>query len=188
MAPRTDPAGTSSRARVQPIVRRRRPEPPRSVGPIDLSGARLLEIRPSAQSYEEDLATEIRKFDNRRTRSSSVETFVVRRSHRIVAKVDLQRGRTVPFTGKVNLLGAVEVESGWTNEIRRSVGFDREIELTCEQSTSITVPGKTRVVVEILWKLVWQQGSCRVSTAAGLLVFPYSVTKELRFDKKAYDK
>jgi hypothetical protein len=154
---------------------------------IDLSDARFVEIRPSAEISEETLHVETRDFDNRGTSSTSVETFLVRQSHKIEVKLQYDQTISNSLKGELKLFGVLGAAQDISDQIRRSCSLDRASELTIEQTTAINVPARTLVRVEIHWKLVFGHGACVVEVSGNTLNVPYSVTKRLRFDKKVHD-
>lgn len=154
---------------------------------IDISRGRITRIRPSEDLREQDLPVETFDFDHSRSRSTSTETFVIRQSRKVVATIDFQKAKTGSGGASIKLLGIIDVQATFTDEIRRNRASSQESELTVEQTTSINVPANTRVKVEIHWKLVWERGICEVTTGAQVIDIPYSVTRRLRFDKKVID-
>ena len=154
---------------------------------VDISRGRVTRIRPSKDLREQDLPVETFDFDHSRSRSTSTETFVIRQSRKVVATIDFQKAKTATGGGGIKLLGIIDVQATFTDEIRRNRASSQESELTVEQTTSINVPANTRVKVEIHWKLLWERGICEVTAGAQVIDIPYSVTRRLRFDKKVID-
>jgi hypothetical protein len=180
-------SGRSARAPVGPIRRMPRAVRPLNANEIDVSKAHVWTLRRTTQT-EEEFDLEVRVFDNRKTSSSSVETFGITHRHRIMTRLDFERATSATLGARVTLLGVADVQAELVRELRRASGLDRESELTYSQSTEITIPARRRVIVEIHWKLIWQHGSCRIRTGAGLVNIPFSMTRQIRFDKKVRDK
>lgn len=157
------------------------------VNQVDISRGRITRMRPSKDLREQNLPVETFDFDHSRSRSTSTETFVIRQSRKVVATIDFQKAKTASGGGGIKLLGILDVQATFTDEIRRNRATSHEAELTVEQTTSINVPANTRVKVEIHWKLVWERGVCEVTAGAQVIDIPYSVTRRLRFDKKVID-
>lgn len=179
--------GRSARARVKPIRRIPRAMPPLDASAVDLSDAHVSSLRQATRT-EEELDVEVRVFDNRKTSSSSVETLGINRRHTMVTRFDFQRATSASLGAGVKLFGIADARAELGRELRRTVGLDQESELSYSQSTEITIPSRTRVVVEIHWKLIWQHGVCRIKTSARSVDVPFSVTEQIRFDKKVRDK
>lgn len=160
---------------------------PLDVNGIDVSQAHVSSLRRTKQT-EEEFDLEVRVFDNRKTSSTSVETFGITHRHRIMTRLDFEGATSATLGARVTLFGVAEARAELVRELRRASGLERESELTYSQSTEITIPSRMRVVVEIHWKLIWQHGFCRIRTGAGLVNIPYSMTRQIRFDKKVRDK
>jgi hypothetical protein len=154
---------------------------------VDPRDAHVSSVRPTRRTQEE-FDVEVRVFDNRKTSSSSVEILGITHRHKIVTRLDFQRATSTSHGAGVSLFGAADVRAELRRELRRAAGLDEEFELSYSQSTEITIPARTRVIVEIHWKLIWQHGVCRIRTGARLVDVPFALTKQIRFDKKVRDK
>jgi hypothetical protein len=179
--------GRSAPAPVRPIRRMPRAVLPLDANEIDLSKAHVSSLRQTTRT-EEEFDLEVRVFDNRKTSSSSVEILGITHRHRIVTRLDFARATSSSLGAGVTLFGVADARAELGRELRRTAGLDRESELTYSQSTEITIPARTRVVVEIHWKLIWQHGVCRIRAGARSVDIPFSMTRQIRFDKKVRDK
>jgi hypothetical protein len=86
---------------------------------VDISRGHITRIRPSKDLREQDLAVETFDFDHSRSRSTSTETFVIRQSRKVVATIDFQKAKTGSGGAGIKLLGIIDVQATFTDEIRR---------------------------------------------------------------------
>jgi hypothetical protein len=84
-------------------------------------------------------------------------------------------------------MGVVAAQARMSNDLRKNHSIHNENELVFAQTTAVSIPKNTHVVVIIHWKLIWQRGVASLAAQEHTLNVPYLLTTGLRFDKETVD-
>jgi hypothetical protein len=153
---------------------------------IDLSHAKVLRYR-DGEKVDVGLPVSKYSFDNSHSRSHSLETISLRQRTAVFVTVDFTKATSSAGGGGLNFMGVIAAEARISSDVRRNHSVHQENELVFEQTTTVSVPKQTHVLVIIHWKLVWQRGIASLTAEGHSLNVPYILTTELRFDKETVD-
>ena len=177
--------------RTWPSRRNRPPAMASAPSPIVLKRPTIVRVSEAPARRAEKIGDEVRWFNNANSSSTAVETIKVSHVARVSASVDLSKTLVLSANASVRFLDIVSAQASLGNDLLRHYSLQMDSELTCEQTTEISIPAYTNVEVTFHWSRIWVTGMLTISElakrAAEVAQVPFEITIGLNFDKETRD-
>jgi hypothetical protein len=171
---------------IWPLTRSQEEELPGNLA--DESDASVSDLRETRR-FEDNVKTERRRYDNRRSSASSTHTLTVIYTIERAAVVESSRAFVVGGNASVKIPVAGSVAAKIDASISKRYSVTDQATITMSDTLTVNVPARAAVDVILRWIRIWQEGEALVteSSSDAQLVVPFRVPAALRLDTETVE-
>ncbi len=131
---------------------------------------------------DEDIGKDVREIDNSTSSVPVTRKFSFSKEWKKNYKVEYEKIKSSLTELSIGSEELGSLKSSSEEKLRAAYSISTETKEFFSEDVSCDVPARTRLIMNILWKRIWQHGVIKLNTPQGCLDIPYRVLVGLTFD------